>query len=67
MSISIKNNSELALYVSKMDPDDVFLAIKTKKVIEIFDNKKEFDKVSKNYPTAVSGLFNPGNYYWYKF
>lgn len=63
----IKNNEDLNIFVSNIDTNKTLFAIKAKGGIEVFTNKRSFNKALKLVPNAVNGELTPYNYMWYRF
>lgn len=66
-NLKITNNEELEILCSKIDTNKTLFAIRTKGQIEVFENKRSFNKVAKILPNTVQGELNYKNYIWYRF
>ncbi len=64
---AITNNDQLKAFVSTLTGSENLFAIRTKNLIEIFTNKKSFNKKLKATPDAVNGNFNSSNFIWFRF
>ena len=63
----ITNNEDLKALVSNIDANKNLYAIRTKGQIEVFESKRNFNKVAKTLPNAVQGELTSNNYVWYRF
>ena len=65
--VRITNNKELIDFVSKMEINKSYYGIRTKGLIQVFRNKKSFDKEAEALPDSVQGEFTAYNYSLYRF
>ena len=64
---TITNNIELLDFVIKINPNKEYFALRIKKKIRIFTNKKEFNKEAKKSQNSVNGVLTSNNYLFFKF
>ncbi len=64
---SFINNSDLRNFVSSLECEEELFAIRISKEIMVFNSEKDFNKIAKNYPDNVQGVFTVYNFMWYQF
>ena len=65
--VRITNNEQLVEFVSKMEINKSYYGIRTKGLIQVFNNKESFNKEAEALPDSVQGEFTPYNYSLYRF
>lgn len=61
----IESNEALKDFVEKQKRD--FYAIRSKGIIEVYDNKKDFNKALKKDEKRTNGVLNQNNFVWFRF